>query len=51
MNKVEVSHSSLIRPEAKLLEPKNKSQLRLLDDPDSDNWNDYKTNGKKFIIR
>ena len=37
----------MIRPIAKLLEPKNKSQFRLLDDPDSDNWNDCKMNGEK----
>ena len=39
-NRIEVILSSLIRPEAKLLVPKNKSQFRLLGDPDSDNWND-----------
>ena len=40
MNKNEVIHSSLIRPIAKLLVPKNKSLLRFFDDLDSDNWND-----------
>ena len=50
MNKNEVIHSSLIRPIAKLLVPKNKSQFRLLDDSDSDNWNDYKMNGENFTI-
>ena len=46
-NKNEVIHSSLIRPIATLLVRKNKIQLRLLDDPDSDNWNDYKMQEKK----
>ena len=50
MNKNEVSHSSLIRPIAKLLVPKNKSQFTLVDDPDSHNWNDYKMNGEKVAI-
>ena len=36
MNKNEVIHSILIRPIAKLLVPKIKSQFQLLDDPDSD---------------
>ena len=40
MNKNDVIHSSFIRPIAKLLVPKNKNQFRLLDDPDSDIWND-----------
>ena len=40
MIKKEVFHSSLIRPIAKLLVPK-KSQFRLLDDSESDNWNGY----------
>ena len=31
----------MIRPIAKFSVPKSKSQFRLLDDPDSDNWNDY----------
>ena len=34
MNKIEVSHSALIRPIVKLLVAKNESQFRLLDDPD-----------------
>ena len=50
MNKNEVIHSSLIRSIAKLLVPKNQSQFRLLDDPDSDNWNDYKMNGEKVSL-
>ena len=50
MNKKEVFHSSLIRPIAKLLVPKNRSQFRLIDDPDSDNWKDYKMNGEKVTI-
>ena len=50
MNKNELIHSSLIGPIAKLLVPKNKSQFRLLDDPDSDNWNDYKANGEKVTL-
>ena len=41
MNKNEREHPSLIRPIAKLLLPKNKSQFRLIDDPDSENWNDF----------
>ena len=49
-NKNEVIHSSLIRPIAKLLVPKNKSQFRLLDDPDSVNWNDYKMNREKDTL-
>ena len=47
MNKNEVIHSSLIRSIAKLLVPKNKCQFRLIYDPDSDNWNDFKMNGEK----
>ena len=50
MNENEVIHSSLIRPIAKLLVPKNKSQFRLLDDLDSDQWNDYKMKGEKVTI-
>ena len=50
VNKNEVIHSSLIRPIAKLLVPKNKSQFRLLDDLDSDKWNDYKMNGENFSL-
>ena len=50
MNKNEVIHSSLIRPIAKLVVPKNKSRFPLLDDPGSDNWNDYKMNGEKFTL-
>ena len=47
MNENEVIHSRLIRPIAKLLVPKNKSQFRLVEDPDSDNWNDYQMKGEK----
>ena len=43
-------HSNLIRPIAKLLVPTNKSQFRLYDDPDSDNWKDYVMNGEKVTI-
>ena len=50
MNKNEVIHRSLIRPLAKLLVPRNRSQFRLDDDPDSDNWNDYEMNGQKVRI-
>ena len=50
INKNEIIESSLIRPIAKLLVPKNKSQFRLLDDPDSDNWHDYKLHGDKVTI-
>ena len=48
LNKSEAVHSSLIRPVAKLLVPKNKSQFRLADEPDSDNWNDCRMNGEKL---
>ena len=47
MNKIEVILSRLIRPIAKLLVPKNKSQFRLVDDRDSDNWNDYEMKREK----
>ena len=40
----------MIRPTAKFLVPKNKSQSPLLDDPDSDNWNDYENNGEKVSL-
>ena len=50
MNKSEVFHSSLIRPIAKLLVPKSKSQFRLTDDPGSHNWNDYRMNGGKVSL-
>ena len=46
MNKNEVIPSSLTRPIGKFLVPKNKSQFRLVDDPDSGNWNEYKKNGE-----
>ena len=49
-NEHEVLHSSLIRPIAKLLVPRNKSQFRLLDDPVSDKWNAYKMNGEKVTL-
>ena len=51
MKKNEVIHSSLIRPIAKLLVPKNKNQFRLLDDPDSDKWDKYILHGKSYNIR
>ena len=50
MNKNETILSSMIRTIAKFLVPKSKSQFRLLDDPDSDNWNDYGMNGGKVTI-
>ena len=50
INKNGVIHSSLIRPIAKLLVPKNKSQFRLSDDSDGDNWNDYKMNREKVSL-
>ena len=50
MNKNEIIHSSLIRPIAKLLVRKSKSQFRLLNDPDSDNCENYKMNGQKVTI-
>ena len=49
MKENEVIHSSLNRPIANLLVPKNKNQFRLLDDPDSDNRTDYETKGKKLL--
>ena len=48
LNKNEIILSKLIRPIAKLSVPKNKSQFRLLGDPDSDICNDYKMNGEKL---
>lgn len=50
MNKNGVIDPSLIRPLAKLLIPRNKSQFKLVDDPDSENWNDFKMNGEKVTI-
>ena len=50
LNKNEVISSSFIRPLAKLLVPKNKSQFRLKDDPDSDNWKVYKKNCEKVTF-
>ena len=50
MNNNEVILSSLIRLLAKLIVPKNRTQFRLFDDPDSDNWNDYKKNGEKVSL-
>ena len=50
MNKIGVIHASLIRPITKLLVQKIKSQFRLLDDPDSDNWKDLKMNGEKVTL-
>ena len=50
MNKNEVIQSILIRAIAKLLVPKIGSQFRLKDDPESDNWTDYKMNGEKRTL-
>ena len=50
MNKNGIVDSSLIRPIVKLLVPKNKSQFRLDDDPDSENWNDFKMDGEKVTV-
>ena len=50
MNEIEIIQSNLIRLIAKLLEPENKSQFRLLEDPDSDNWNEYKLNREKVSL-
>ena len=50
MSRNGVVHSISIRPIAKLLVPTNKSQFQLYDDPDSDNWNDYKMKGEKVTI-
>ena len=40
----------MIRPVAKNLVPKNKSKFRLLEDPDSDSWKDWKIHGEKFTL-
>ena len=40
----------MIKPIAKILVPKNKCQFRLLDDRDSDNWNDYIMRGEKVTF-
>ena len=50
MNKNEKIHPSLIRPIAKLLVPKNRSQFRLVDDPDIGNWNDFLMKKEKIRI-
>ena len=50
MNKNGKMYSSLIRPLAKLLVPTNASQFGLNDDPDSNNWIDYKMNKEKVSI-
>ena len=50
MNENEIIHPSLIRPIAKLSVPKNIGQFRLLDDPDSDNWNDCEMNEEKVTL-
>ena len=50
MKKSEVIHSSLIRPIAKFLVAKNKSQFRLLDDPDDDNWKNSTMHREKTTI-
>ena len=50
MIKNEVIHSRLIRPISKLSVPKNKSCFRLVDDPDSDNWNGYQMSGEKVSL-
>ena len=47
-NRNGAKNSSLLRPIAKLLLPTNKSQFRLYDDADSDNWNNYTMNGNKY---
>ena len=48
-NKNETAYPSLIRPISKLLVPKNENQLRLDDDPDSENWNVFPM--KKVKVR
>ena len=50
MNENEVIQSSLIRPIAKLLVPKNKNQFRLSDFHDSDYWNDYKMKRERSTL-
>ena len=44
LNKNGVIHSSSIRPTTNILVLTNKNQFRLIDDLDSDNWNDYVMN-------
>ena len=50
LNTSGVNHSYLIRPIAKLLEPKNKNQFRFNDDPDKDKRNNKKMNNEKVTI-
>ena len=50
MNEKGINPLGLIRPMAKLLVPRSKSQFRLLDEPDSDIWNDKKKNGEKNTL-
>ena len=48
MNKNETVYPSLIRPISKLLVLKTKSQFRLVDDPNSDDWNVHIINKEKL---
>ena len=51
MNRNGVFDSNLIRPIAKLLILTYKSQFRLYDDPDSDNWKDCNERRTSYIKR
>ena len=48
-----VFESNLIRPIAKLLVPTEKSQFRVYNHPNSENWNDYIKNGEnlEYMVR
>ena len=48
LNKMSVFDTRSIRPLATLLVQENESFFRLYDDPDSDNWNDYRMNGENL---
>ena len=50
LNKNGKNETGLMRPIAKLLVPKIKSQFRLDDDPDSEKWNDFRMHGEKVRI-
>ena len=50
MNETGVIHSTLIKPIAKFLVEKIKSQFWLNDDPDSYYWNNFEMNGEKVRI-
>ena len=50
LNKNEIVHPSLTTPIAKLLVPKNESNFRLVDDPDSETWYDFLMEKEKVTI-